>query len=47
MILGVQNGWLDKEEFAPIARRAWLGLCNYIDDKMILPKFVSERERKQ
>lgn len=46
MILGVQNGWLDKEEFAPIARRAWLGLCNYIDDKMILPKFVSERERK-
>lgn len=33
MILGVQNGWLDKEEFAPIARRAWLGLCNYIDDK--------------
>ena len=33
MILGVQNGWLDKEEFAPVARRAWLGLCNYIDDK--------------
>lgn len=46
MILGVQNGWLDKEEFAPVARRAWLGLCNYIDDKMTLPKFVSERERK-
>lgn len=33
MILGVQNGWLDKDEFAPIARRAWLSLCTYIDDK--------------
>ena len=32
MILGVQNGWLEKEEFAPVARRAWLGLCNYIND---------------
>lgn len=33
MIVGVQNGWLNKDEYAPIARRAWLGLCNYIDDK--------------
>ena len=33
MIVGVNNGWLNKEEYAPIARRAWLGLCNYIDDK--------------
>lgn len=33
MIMGVQNGWLDKEEFAPVARRAWLGLCNYLDDE--------------
>ena len=32
MIVGVNNGWLNKEEFAPIARRAWLGLCNYIND---------------
>lgn len=32
MILGVKNGWLDKEEYAPVARRAWLGLCNYLDD---------------
>lgn len=32
MILGVKNGWLDKEEYAPVARRAWLGLCNYIND---------------
>lgn len=32
MILGVKNGWLDKDEYGPIARRAWLGLCNYLDD---------------
>lgn len=32
MILGVKNGWLDKDEFGPVARRAWLGLCNYIED---------------
>ncbi len=24
MILGVKNGWLDKVEFGPVARRAWL-----------------------
>lgn len=32
MIMGVKNGWLNQEEYAPIARRAWLNLCNYIDD---------------
>lgn len=32
MILGVKNGWLDKDEYGPVARRAWLGLCNYIND---------------
>ena len=32
MIVGVKNGWLDTSEFAPVARRAWLTLCNYIDD---------------
>ena len=30
---GSINGWLNKEEYAPVARRAWLGLCNYINDK--------------
>lgn len=33
MIMGVQNGWLDREEYAPVARRAWLSLCNYINDE--------------
>ena len=32
MIVGVKNGWLDAAEYAPVARRAWLGLCNYIND---------------
>lgn len=32
MIVGVKHKWLQEEEFGPIARRAWLGLCNYIDD---------------
>lgn len=32
MIVGVKNGWLDHAEFAPVARRAWLALCNYLDD---------------
>ncbi len=31
MITGVKNGWLDKEIYAPAARRAWLGLLPYID----------------
>lgn len=31
MIQGIKNGWLDKDEFGPVVRRAWLALCNYID----------------
>ncbi len=38
MIIGVQNGWLDMDEYAPIIRRAWLSLCNYINDEA----FVTE-----
>lgn len=33
MIQGVNHGWLDKDEYGPVARRAWLTLCNYINDK--------------
>ena len=33
MIVGVKNGWLDEDEYGPIARRAWLGLCNYINEE--------------
>jgi rhamnogalacturonyl hydrolase YesR len=31
MIRGVKNGWLDAETYAPIVRRAWLSLCNYVN----------------
>lgn len=32
MIVGVKNGWLDAAEFGPVARQAWMSLCNYIND---------------
>lgn len=32
MIKGVEMGWLRAEEYGPVARRAWMQLCNYIDD---------------
>jgi unsaturated rhamnogalacturonyl hydrolase len=30
-ITGVQNGWLDKESYAPAARKGWLALIDYIN----------------
>ncbi|MBQ4288327.1 MAG: glycoside hydrolase family 88 protein [Bacteroidales bacterium] len=30
MIRGVKNGWLDEATYAPIVRRAWLSICNYV-----------------
>jgi len=33
MITGVRNGWLDKEMYGPAARKGWLGLIKYIDEK--------------
>ncbi len=32
-IMGVKNGWLDAKEYAPAARKAWMSLVSYIDDK--------------
>lgn len=31
MITGVKKGWLDKQRYAPAARKAWLGLISYLD----------------
>jgi len=31
MITGVKNGWLNEEEYGPIARKAWLALVDYIE----------------
>lgn len=31
MIMGVKKGWLEKSIYAPVARRAWLGLLTYLN----------------
>jgi rhamnogalacturonyl hydrolase YesR len=31
MTAGVKNGWLDKNEYAPVARKAWIALTRHID----------------
>jgi rhamnogalacturonyl hydrolase YesR len=31
IITGVKEGWLEAETFAPVARRAWLGLVGQVD----------------
>lgn len=33
MILGVKNGWLDKKIYGTAARKAWLALLSYLDEK--------------
>ena len=32
-IMGVKNGWLDANEYAPAARKAWMALVNYLTEK--------------
>lgn len=32
MIVGVKNGWLKAKEYAPVARKGWLGLVSYINE---------------
>ncbi|WP_238387292.1 glycoside hydrolase family 88/105 protein [Sphingobacterium olei] len=32
-ITGVKQGWLDANEYGPAARKAWMALVSYIDDK--------------
>jgi unsaturated rhamnogalacturonyl hydrolase len=31
LIIGVQHGWLNGNEYGPVARRGWIGLCGYIN----------------
>jgi rhamnogalacturonyl hydrolase YesR len=33
MITGVKKKWLDAKEYAPVARKAWLAMVPYIDEK--------------
>lgn len=32
-ITGVRKGWLDATTYAPAARKGWIALCSYIDEK--------------
>lgn len=32
-ITGVKKGWLDAKEYAPAARKAWLAMVSYVDEK--------------
>ncbi|CAH0133112.1 MULTISPECIES: glycoside hydrolase family 105 protein [unclassified Pedobacter] len=32
MVVGVKKGWLNKEKYAPAARKAWLGLVSCLDE---------------
>jgi unsaturated rhamnogalacturonyl hydrolase len=33
MITGVKNGWLDAKTYGPAARKAWLSLITYLDER--------------
>lgn len=33
LITGVKKGWLKADEYAPVARKAWLSLVPYVDEK--------------
>ncbi|WP_423129940.1 glycoside hydrolase family 88/105 protein [Gaoshiqia sp. Z1-71] len=33
LITGVKQGWLNAEEYAPVARKAWMALVPYVDEK--------------
>lgn len=33
MVTGVKNGWLDPDVYGPAARKAWLALVGYLDEK--------------
>ena len=33
MIAGVKQGWLDKKEYSPVARKAWMALIPYINEE--------------
>ena len=33
LIIGVKKGWLNAKEYGPVARKAWLALVPYVDEK--------------
>lgn len=46
MIEGIKNDWLDAEEYAPIARKAWMGMVTYVNEMVTCVMFVPERIKR-
>ncbi len=46
MIVGVKNGWLKKEEYAPAVRKAWIALVGYINEKGDISNVCEGTNRK-
>ncbi|MFU1855471.1 glycoside hydrolase family 88/105 protein [Sphingobacterium sp. NGMCC 1.201703] len=46
LVTGVRNGWLDENEYAPIARKAWLALVGYINEQGDIANVCEGTNRK-
>jgi len=45
-ITGVKEGWLDKKTYAPAARKAWLSLITYLNDKAEISEVCEGTNKK-
>ncbi len=45
-ITGVKEGWLDKKIYAPAARKAWLSLITYLNDKAEISEVCEGTNKK-
>lgn len=45
-ITGVKEGWLDKKVYAPAARKAWLSLITYLNDKAEISEVCEGTNKK-
>jgi unsaturated rhamnogalacturonyl hydrolase len=45
-ITGVKNGWLDAKVYAPAARKAWIALCEYINEDGDLAEICEGTNKK-
>ena len=46
MIMGVKKGWLDKDEYTPIVRNAWISLVDYINKEGDISNVCEGTNRK-
>ncbi|MFM2232682.1 MAG: hypothetical protein RJB31_1383 [Bacteroidota bacterium] len=45
-ITGVKNGWLDEKTYGQAARKAWISLCGYLDEKNDLREICEGTNKK-